>query len=45
MDALLSGLSAALKPSGKPFGGVLFWDLCRLFGSSGKSAFLGVSCQ
>ena len=37
MDGLLAAVSRGLASRGntKVFGGVLFWDLCRLFGSGG----------
>lgn len=36
MNELFTSLTAALAPSKQGFGGMLFWDLCRLFGSSGR---------
>ena len=36
MSQLLGSVKTALAPSKTSFGGVLFWDLCRLFASSGS---------
>src|SRR5262249_55842512 len=41
MQSLLAKLDGKLK---KPIGGILFWDLCRLFGNQGSQCVSG-QCQ
>lgn len=36
MESLLRSVGSGLGGRGGTFGGVLFWDLCRLFGTDGK---------
>eukprot|EP00041_Stephanoeca_diplocostata_P008846 m.132610 g.132610 ORF g.132610 m.132610 type:complete len:458 (-) comp17504_c0_seq6:2361-3734(-) len=35
MKSLIAAVRHSLGDSGESFGGILFWDLCRLFGTSG----------
>ena len=43
-EPMLESISRSLHAHKQQFGGVLFWDLCRLFGTEGKFC-VGEHCQ